>query len=85
MENVKVFQLNETDGVAAKSLERAKEWYLKVTGLNEEDAFYDYEATEFPLTYEIWEDESKQKKQTLQSVIEELWKGEPFIAFSTEY
>ena len=85
MENVKVFQLNETDGVVAVSLVQAKEWYLTVTGLNEEDAFYDYEATELPLTYEIWEDECKIKKQALQGVIEELWKGEPFIAFTTEY
>lgn len=85
MENVKVFQLNETEGVAAGSLAQAKEWYLEITGLNEEDAFYDYEATELPLTYEIWEDESKKKKQTLRSVIVELWIGVPFIAFSTEY
>lgn len=85
MENVKVFQLNETDGVAAENLEQAKAWYLDMTGLNEEDAFYDYEATEFPLTYKVWEDETRKRKQSLREVIAELWEGEPFIAFSTEY
>ena len=85
MENVKVFRLNECDGVAAKTLEQAKEYYMEATGLNEEDAFYDYEATEFPLTHEIWEDESETKKQTLQEVVDEFWKGEPFIAFSADY
>lgn len=63
LENVKVFQVNEYDGVAATTLEQAKDWYMKVTGLNEEDAFYDYEASELPLDYEIYEDETRQKNR----------------------
>lgn len=84
MENVKVYQLNEYDGVFAETLEQAKEYYLKITGLSEEDAFYDYEASELPLDFEVWEDESRQKKQSLKSVAEEFWKGEPFLAFSSD-
>ena len=84
MENVKVYQLNEYDGVAAESLDQAKEWYLKATGLSEDDAFYDYEASELPLEFEVWEDESRQKKESLKSVVEEFWKGEPFLAFSSD-
>lgn len=85
MAKVKVFQLNEWDGVAAESLEQAKDWYLKTTGLNEEDAFDDYEANELPLTFEMWEDETRSKKQTLQSEIEKSWEGKPFLIFSSEW
>lgn len=34
----KIFKLNECDWVAANTLEEAIEWYLKETGLPEEDA-----------------------------------------------
>ncbi|GIN22528.1 hypothetical protein [Siminovitchia fordii] len=84
MEKVKVYQLNEYDGVAAEFLEQAREFYLKVTGLSDDDAFYDYEANEVNLEQEVWEDKSRTKKQTLRSVIAEYWSGEPFIAFSSE-
>ena len=84
IDNVKVFRLNECDAVAAETVEQAKEWYLEKTGLSEEDAFYGEEPVEVPLSYEIWEDENRLKKQALKDVITESWKGEPFIAFTTE-
>lgn len=85
LENVKVYQLNENDGVAAESLEQAKEYYSKMTGLSDEDAFYDYTAQEIPLDQEMWKDESMTEKETLSDVVKEHWKGKPFIAFSSEY
>ena len=85
MENVKVYQLNEYDAVAAETLEDAKDFYRATTGLSDEDAFYDYEPAEYPLDYQIWEDETKTKKQPLKEVVAEYWKGKPFIAFSMEY
>lgn len=85
MDNVKVYQLNEYDGVAAESLEQAKDWYMEVTGLNVEDAFDDYETEEIPLSYKVWEDESRTNKQTLESIIAEQWEGKPFIAFCQEW
>lgn len=84
MENVKVYRLNEYDGVAAVSLEQAKEYYLKMTGLSEEDAFDDYVPTEVPLDFKINEDETKQHKQTLKSIVDEFWEGSPFLAFSSD-
>lgn len=85
MENVKVYQLNEIDAVAAESLEQAKNFYLKETGLSEEDAFYDFEPVVFLLDHEIWVDETKTRKQPLEELVKEFWKGEPFLAFTTEY
>lgn len=84
MENVKVYQLNEYDGVAAESLEQAKEWYLENVALNEEEAFDESEVGELPMDYEVYRDESLQYKQSLKSVIEERWKGEPFLAFACD-
>lgn len=81
---VKVYQLNEYDGVSAESLEQARAWYLEITGLSEYDAFDDFEPTELPLSYEIYEDETRARKQPLSEVIEESWKGEPFLAFSSD-
>ncbi|BAQ11466.1 hypothetical protein OXB_2996 [Bacillus sp. OxB-1] len=84
MESVKVFQLNEYDAVAAESLEQAKNYYRKETGLSDDDAFYDYEPTELPLDFEAWTDETRTSKETLRSVVKEHWKGKPFIALSSD-
>lgn len=85
MENVKVYQLNENDGVAATSLAKAKAYYSEMTGLNDEDAYYDFEAKEVPLSMETWTDETMKNKETLHDIVQECWKGKPFIAFSSEY
>ena len=84
MENVKVYRLNEYDGVAAETLEQAKEWYLEMTGFIEEEAFDEDEIGELPMDYEVYRDESLQHKQSLKSVIEDRWKGEPFLAFTCD-
>lgn len=84
MENVKVYQLNEYDTVAAESLEQAKDFYRKETGLSDEEAFYDFESTELPLEHKVYTDESCKTMQPLKTVIEEYWKGEPFIATSSD-
>jgi hypothetical protein len=81
---VKVFQLNECDAVAAFFLEEAKEWYMKETGLDAKEAFYDYKAEEVPLDQLIWEDETMKNKISIHQVVEEYWNGQPFIAVSSE-
>jgi len=81
---VKVFQVNECDAVAAFSLEEAKEWYMKETGLDAKEAFYDYKAEEVPLDKLIWEDETMKNKISVYQVVQEYWKGQPFIAVSSE-
>lgn len=83
--DVKVFRVNETDAVAAETLEEAKEWYMKKHNLSEDDAFYDYGAYEVALTHEIWQDESRTKKEVLKDIILEFWDGTPFVAFTTGY
>lgn len=84
MENVKVYQLNEYDTVAAESLEQAKDFYQKEIGLSNEDAFYDFEPNEVPLDHKVYTDESCTEMQTLKSIVDEYWKGKPFIATSSD-
>lgn len=85
IDNVKVFQLNECDAVAAETVKEAQKWYMEITGLSEQEAFYGEEPKEVSLTHEIWQDETRKKKEVLKDVLEELWEGKPFIIFSTEY
>lgn len=84
LENVKVFQVNDYDGVAAESVEEAKACYLKETGLDEEEAFEGYDAKEIPLDHKIFEDESGTNKQSLKQALAEGWTGKPYIIFSSE-
>lgn len=85
LKDMKAFQVNEYDTVAAYSLEEAKTFYLKHTGMDEKEAFYDFEAEERSLDEMIWEDETRQSKQSIKQVIQEYWDGSPFIVCSTVY
>lgn len=84
LKDVKVFQLNESDAVAAESIEDAKEFYLKTTGLSEDDAFYGEEPVELSLDGLYWEDETRVRKVTLSDMLVKDWKGTPYIILSTE-
>ncbi|MEB4856112.1 hypothetical protein [Priestia megaterium] len=81
--NVKVFQLNEYDAVAAFSLEEAKEWYMKHTGLNADEAFYDYESHEISGEEKIYEDERMEEMVSVNEIVESYWQGSPFIAVTS--
>lgn len=83
--NMKAFQINESDTVAAYTLEEAKQYYRKITGLSDDDAFYDYEARECSLDELIWDDEERTKQKTLREAIDQYWEGEPFIVCTTEF
>lgn len=84
MAEVKVFKLNEYDAVAAKTEKQAKDFYLQLTGLSENEAFPDGIAI-IPLDTRVWADETLESKVTVQSIVEQRWMGEPFIATSTEW
>ena len=82
LKDVKAFRLNEDDAIAAYSMEEAKAWYMELTGLNDEEAFYDFEPEELNLDEMIWEDESMKNKLSIQQAIERYWDNEPFIVVS---
>ena len=82
--DVKVFQLNESDAVAAYTLESAKEWYLQHTGMSAQDAFYDYEAEEVSNDYKIFltEENLEHGKIEVGKIVRLYWEGTPFVVFS---
>ena len=80
---VKVFQLNEYDAVAAFSLEEAKEWYEKHTGLGADEAFYDYKAHEISGGDKIYEDERMEEMVSVNEIVESYWQGSPFIVVTS--
>ena len=83
LRDIKVFQVNECDTVAAYSLSEAKEAYKRITGMDDEEAFYDFEAEERSLDERIWDDEDRKSKSSMREIINQHWNGEPFIVCST--
>lgn len=78
-----VFRVNEVDTVAAYSLDEALAWYKDYTGLSDDDlASYD-EIETIEHSHLVYEGEEKENMVSVLSILEELWKGTPFIAVST--
>lgn len=84
LKDVLVFQICECDAVAAYSQDEAREWYKDQTGLTD-DELYSYDEVDIvPLDSEVYEDEERKDKVSVQEIINRYWNGEPFIALSTE-
>lgn len=77
--DVKVFEMDEMDAVAARSEEEAVKYYTELTGVEVN------EVSEIPRDYKVWEDETMKRKRSVDSILTELWDDEPFIIFSKEY
>ncbi|SDM15194.1 hypothetical protein [Sediminibacillus halophilus] len=83
LKDVKVFQLCESDAVAAYTQEEAKEFYQNLTGIKD-DELYDYDLVEIvPMDAKIRKSEDSQELITVKEIVEMYWEGEPFIALST--
>lgn len=82
-EKVYVFQVCESDAVAAYYLEDALKFYKELTGLND-DELYDYEDIEtVPFTKKVRKGEDEEGLITVGEIVKEYWEGKPFIALST--
>lgn len=79
VKDVKIFELDELDAVAAQTEEEAVSFYTDLTRVEV------IEVTEIPRDYEIYEDESMEKKRSVGSLVDEGWDGEPFIVYTTNY
>ena len=83
LQDVKVFQLCETDAVAAYTQEEATEFYQELTGLKD-DELYEYDEVEtVPLDKEVRKSEDSEELVTVKEIVEMYWEGKPFIALST--
>lgn len=83
--DVKVFEVNECEAVAAHTLEEAKAWYLKEYQMDETEAFYDHEAQEITKDKLVWNDEGRTQKISVGEIVDLHWKGKPFVVYSTEW
>lgn len=82
---VYVYQICECDAVAAYSEEEAREWYKQQTGLEDKELYTSDEVEVLPPEYKVYKAETKDEMITIQEIIDSEWKGEPFIACSTEW
>lgn len=83
LKDVKVFQLCESDAVAAYTQEEAKEYYQNLTGVKD-DELYDYDLVEIvPMDAKVRKSEDSQELITVKEIVEMYWEGKPFIALST--
>lgn len=92
MEELKVFKVCETDSVCAKTKEEAREWYLKETGLSDEEVYPLDEIDECDLDKEkinYLEDGTENDlvtfREALKRDIESGIFNIPYIFSSTEY
>lgn len=77
--DVRVFEMDEMDAVAARSEEEAVKYYTELTGVEVT------EVTEIPRDYMVWEDETMTRKRSVDWILTEFWDGEPFIAITQGY
>lgn len=83
LQDVHVFQICESDAVAAYSQDEAREWYKGLTGLSDDD-LYSYDEVEIVSPeYKVRKGEDEPGLITVREIVETYWNGEPFIAITT--
>ncbi len=83
LQDVRVFQICESDAVAAYSQDEARGWYKKLTGLSDDD-LYSYENVEIVSPdYKVRKGEDEPGLITVGEIVKTYWNGEPFIAITT--
>ena len=82
LQDVKVFRICESDAIAAYSLEEAKSFYKKQTGVSDNEIYADHEVEVIPLETKFWNDEEMTHKRTLREMVEEHWDGKPHFIIS---
>jgi hypothetical protein len=90
---IKVFKMNDVDWVAGEELEAAKEWYLKETDQDADEAFFDGEPEEIEdsqldVLKLNFEDECPPRVCTFREELDRLIASGntfPMIFASTEY
>lgn len=85
LKDVCVFQLCESDAVAAYSLEEAKTWYKELTGLSDDELYSDEDVEIVSLDYKVRKGEEVPDLISVREIVETYWNGEPFIAISSMY
>lgn len=82
---IRVYQICESDAVAAEWDTDAVKWYKNLTGLTD-DKLYALEDVEIvdPET-KVYANEDSEEIITVREIVEAHWIGDPFIAVSEIY
>jgi hypothetical protein len=85
LQDVEVFQVCESEAVAAYSLDEAISYYKDLTGL-EDDELYPYEEIEVvPMDRYVRNSEDDDAEMiTVQEIVNQYWNGKPFVAVTTD-
>ncbi len=85
LKGVKVFQICDSDSVAAYSLEEAIRWYLEQTGISEDELYTRDEIEELNMDLEVYEDDGLAGKIKISEILKTYWDGSPFIVTTSYY
>ncbi|HAM79582.1 hypothetical protein [Ornithinibacillus bavariensis] len=81
---IRVFQICESDAVAAEREEDAVKWYQKLTGLEDDELYAPEDIEIVDPEKEVLNGEDTKETIKVREIVKEYWTGEPFIAV-TEY
>jgi hypothetical protein len=85
IKDVKVFEICDSDAVAARTLEEAIAWYTDHTGIGLEELHEEKDIREIERSYMVWDDETRSRKISVEQILEDYWQDEPFIVYSDNY
>lgn len=85
LQDVQVFQVCESDAVAAYSLDEAKAWYKELTGLSDDELHSDDDVEILSPDYKVRIGEELPGLISVKEIVETHWAGKPFIAVTTVY
>jgi hypothetical protein len=85
IKDVKVFEICDSDAVAARTLEEAIAWYTDHTGIGLEELHEEKDIREVERDYMVWDDETRNRKISVEQILLDYWQDEPFIVYSDNY
>lgn len=85
IKDVKVFEICDSDAVAARTLGEAISWYTDHTGIGLEELHKEKDIREVEWSYMVWDDETMSRKISVEQILLDYWQDEPFIVYSDNY
>jgi len=82
---IRVYQICESDAVAAEWDTDAVEYYKDLTGLEEDELYAPENWEVIDPSKVVCVSEESEETITVREIVKEHWKGEPFIALTIDY
>lgn len=80
-----VYQICESDAVAAEWDTDAVKWYKNLTGLTDDDLYAPEDVEIINPETQVRVGEDSDEMITVREIVKEYWTGEPFIAVTNPY